>query len=473
MTSPTLPRPARRPHMHLTSTILAIVIAMNLGATVRAENRWHDRMQGISFIPPAGLVEHAWPDPVTRTTFLDRNGDSISLSIRHRQDVETETEHTPILISPMEEKATDRFHFKIQTDTDELTLDRVEQIALAAMELRDVNCIMLDRADLTPRDVPASALYFKMGEPLFALTEQEKLASAWILGFAFAPVRDDTFAVFQLRADTENFPASRERFEAMVSSLQVDDPALLARRRHEMIQRGDLWVEMLDVEQIRHCLRAVQWYRLQRRNKDIGWVRVQEQETQEMGLPGFGVRTNTHLTSNGRTFDGTEQCFASFDGEYEIWSRRMTVRPASGGADTDTTIATMNETGTRSGDVIQVSRKGPEGVEPFSWRRPHTAYLSQASMRIMRRLLPHKRRTDMAFYAYHPNAVSILLRTAHVEPDETGGFTVITRPGPGHPDDVSTFDGEGTFLRRDMHGEVSLVETTEGELKKLWNLLPR
>lgn len=458
--------------------IAAMMVPCHAGedeAPMLMAQRWQEPLQGLSFLPPADAVQYPWPDTTSRTLFRTRRGFSIAVSIRRRRSDTSSEPRTSIIVSPGEEMATDRYHFEIHTGLEEITLERVEEMALNTMEVLDATCVFRDRADLTPRDVPAAALYFHVRQPRHTLARRKNHEAPWMLGLAFAPLRKDTFVVFKLQADTDRYPQARRVFEAVVTSLQVENPGVLERRRGRMVERGDIWVQMLGSEQIRPHLNPLRWLRLRRGDSDVGWVRVREQETDELGMQGVGILTDTHLISNDRTFDSVEECFASYDGKYEIWSRRMTVRPhdAAGRVAPTSTIATMNETGTRSGDVIQIHRNGPEGVEAFSWNRPEQAYLPQAIMRLMRRMLPHDQPNDVAFYSYHPNARAMLLRTVHVTPGTDGAYTVTTRPGPDHPDDVTRFDAKGLLQRRDLHGNVALVATDEEELRRLWNLPDR
>ncbi len=429
---------------------------------------------GLSVRPPIGAAQQRWPNSTVHARFLGGDGYTIDLFVRSRLDPQENVgDLGPIGVQAYPKK--DRFNITLNAGGELLTVARVETITQKVIAAADPNAVMFDRSGLEPDGRAATAMYFKLSPTKFSVTPQEKRAEPWVLGLAFMELQPETFVVLRLQVDEVKYDHTRPLFEAMVESLRIEDPGQVAARRKTMLERGELWLELLEEPRRRSALVAEQWLRLRQRNVDIGYMQIRQRQTTEMDMPGMGVVTLATVMRGDRVYDSESRFFASDDGHHEIWSIKMALRPLGPGAPTQAPpkgahVATWMETGYRSHAVIEVKRESPEGITTRQWPRPPKAYLSQMDWHLAGAMMPHNARQDMAFYAYHPNTGRIMLRTVTVLPAGDGSYRVVTKPGPDHPQDTTYYDAQGRFLRRQLHGGTVVRPTTPEELRVVWNL---
>ena len=438
--------------------------------TMLATDRWQDMAYGLSLRPPIGSVHTPWPTGNIRMRFGGSGGYTVDLFIRTKRERDDEAIGTSSLIVALDETSTDRFTWQISGGDGDVTLERVETIAQKAMEVADPTAVMIDRKDLNPGGRPASVIYFKLS-PTRTLSQQTP-AGDWVIGQAFMPLKRNTFAVLRLQVDHDQFANIRPVFEAMVHSIQLENRQTLQDQREEWINRGRMWLELLDHDRLHHRITAEQYFRIRREDADIGYMLVRQRETREMELPGLGIEIVASVNRGRKVYDSQTRMFLSHDGHHEIWSIQMWSR-AMGPAGQPVAATHLDkmarqETGVRSHDMIEIKRDGPMGPTTRSWKRPPRAYLSQVELQLMGPLLPHRHRQRMAFYGYHPDTGRITMRTVNIVPAGDGSYRAYSRASLDHPDDVSTYDRDGRLIRRNLPGGIVIEPATPQKMKSIW-----
>jgi hypothetical protein len=401
-----------------------------------SSQRWHERAHGLSLRPPLGsrIVSYTADDafvrilaegPYTITAYLKKSPESI-------------------------------------------TLDRITQLAIEQLGLAQPSAKIIDQRPFQAGDWAGQVIYF--------LIPPSKTAPAWAHGQAFIQLNDHEFVILKLHVDHARFDAVRGAFEAVVRSLERQDPNQLGLERAARIAAGDTWRQSLDVAKIHQSLQSDQWFRIVDQENDIGYMRIREQTATEMNLAGVRVDIQARIVLGKATYDSISNFFASDDGRYEVWSVRTTQR----GGDTktaqtaqdDLTKKSWAETGLRSDDQITVTIQNPTGSKEYHWQRPPKAYLSQVDLHLLERLLPPDSKTEYGFYAYYPNTAEITYRVSRVDRSSADGnpLVVCTRPSPDQEEQVSYYDRSGRLLKRVLAEGRTTLPASQQQLASLWNL---
>jgi hypothetical protein len=86
---------------------------------------------------------------------------------------------------------------------------------------------------------------------------------------------------------------------------------------------------------------------------------------------------------------------------------------------------------------------------------------------LIERLLPHNAPGEWAFYAYNMVTGKVSLRTWRMEPGKDGSYKVVSNPGDGQPEQVTTYDAEGKMVERRVGDQVT-KPATQTELNAIW-----
>ncbi len=293
-------------------------------------------------------------------------------------------------------------------------------------------------------------------------------------GKAYLTINERTFAVLQLDTPSVLLEQMRPVFAAVLDSLRIADPQVLAADRKEDVERGIAWRQSLDAEELRRARRDVQLLRITQGKDDIGFMRIEMAESNDLGIPALAVVVTVRVIEGDTAFDTRSIFTLSDDLTHEIWSIKTTARarrPVAKQNRYKADLLTWIETGLRFKDDLEVKREGPTHLpRKQAWQRPPHGYVSQVMLHLTDVLLPPDKKQTMGFYAYMPALNKIVYRTVSVEPLEGGARRVWTRPSPGHGQSIAEYDADGRLRWRLLPGGRIIQPTTQAEFRRIWNV---
>lgn len=304
----------------------------------------------------------------------------------------------------------------------------------------------------------------------------------WLFALGTVQINLNTLVHFQMEVDQEYYDTAQTTFEALIRSMQVEDPQKLLEQRMELIANFQKWREQVTPAKLNAACIDEQFFRIVEKNQDIGYMRVQQRRTTEANVTGIRIDVQARVTSGQRAIDTLSHFFLSDDGESEIWSTRVTERPinAKSALATDARLAHLQElstveTGVRSGTHIEVTQQSATGIKHYAWEKPGDAYLSQVEVLLLGRLLAATPAEAIGFYAYNPGDSRITFRSERVQRTNTG-LRIFSRPNPEKPGYHTDYDLAG-FLRSQLApgeagkpGTRAMLPTTRLELAAKWQL---
>ncbi|MEX0745762.1 MAG: hypothetical protein WD118_09175 [Phycisphaeraceae bacterium] len=416
-------------------------------AGLLADERWGESGFGLSLRPPAGaqtvesttdgaLVTFRVPDELTMRVYL------------HQAD-------------------------------DAVTLDQVQEWALGQF------LFLFPSATEVEDDTREQRIAGRPGARWYLLVPAGD--EQWVAGQAFMMIDPQTVAMFQFESDAHSYRAARRRFEAVLDTVQLLEPAELDRQRTALVEAGDAWLAELTPERIKAALRKRALLRVLEGDRDVGYERREARATEKLGEAGLELDVRSRVMRKpDEAFDTARSYFMSDDGDTEIWSivttqrdverRRNLNRPSGDSPAAMDAPRTGNfaDTGLRSGNRITVSREGATQINEKQWDVPPEGYLSQVGAYAMPSLLVEQARERselppaMAFYAYHPSAGRLALRQVRVEAHDHGGWVVFDRPAPDRAEQMSIYDVRGRLVERRMGDGRVFKPATEAELRDAW-----
>ncbi len=197
----------------------------------------------------------------------------------------------------------------------------------------------------------------------------------WVVGQAFMQLSPQNFVTLQMECSYEKFESSKEIFEAVIRSIDVQHPDDLNKVRKQLIDRGDVIRKTFSFDKLKGSLLPevsvpivdengkpagvaplrLQYLRVVDGAEDRGWMKVVHRlrrdeiirlETRveidpktgrkkyiklpverEAGVNGLGIDVYYRLILGPtKAIDTHSQLFLSQDGNYESWATRTTVR---------------------------------------------------------------------------------------------------------------------------------------------------
>ncbi|MEX0653200.1 MAG: hypothetical protein WD534_17110 [Phycisphaeraceae bacterium] len=440
-----------------------------------AEERWRETAFGLSLRPPAEARTIEQTADRALVTFLV--GESMSIRLYFRQTQKAVT------LEEVHERAAEQF---------------VSLFPAAAIVQDEVAEVRIGQ---------------RRGARWYFIVPSEE--GEWVAGQAFMMIDPYTVAMFQYESDSHSYEQSREMFEAVLESVELMSPQDLDAQRTALVEAGDAWLAQVSQAQMAAVLPERQWLRLLQDGRDVGYQRIESGPAEQLGEAGLEVRIQSHtLAGENHAYDSESQLFVADDVPIELWSLVTTLRPLQDrgglqpsreqpnrsrrpvqpGGVTDSPIEALAEhwrqrprvagpqqspeqgwadTGLRSHERITVSQEGPTEIDNKEWSVPPKAYLSQLAVQALPALLVEQARAGevakpMAFYAYHPNAGRLMLRTVRTEPADAGGWRVYDRPAPDRAEQTYRYDDRGRLIeRRTGDGRVFKPATAE-EIRTRW-----
>jgi len=414
-------------------TTLLLCALLGTNTTVKAQSnesllgdRWQEHSYGVSLRPPLGtrLVSQTGDDAIVR--FYGPDGYAVRVYIK-----------------------------KSSTD---LTISDLVTKAIHQLGTAQPSAIILEQKPLNPAGRSGAAIYFKIPDPK---------RGPWVMGQAFVQINARTFVMLQLEATLKIFPSSRSIFEAVIDTLDVQDPKELDRQRATQIQAGQDWYQSITPARRRAVLRPHTWLRIVEQDTDIGYMHITQKPDTQMGLPGIRVDIWSRIQIQTQTYDSVSNFFVSNDNTHEFWSVRTTLRSPKKRFG-PTAAPSWSETGVRSNEDITISLERPTGINEYKWKKPPEGYLSQAEIHMFEQLLTHKTSKEMGFYTYYPNTQKIVYRTTRAQAHPDGTLTIHTRPSPQQEEHISHYTPKGDFIKRVLPGGRLLLPASKQQIKAKW-----
>lgn len=411
--------------------ITVLIPSVHADVTLLGTKRWQEHSHGISLLPPLGsrLISQTADDAITR--IVGDTGYTINMYIK-----------------------------KSSVD---LGIQTITPKAIHQLGTLYPSAIILHQDTLHLHGRPGVVIYFKI---------PDKKRGDWVMGQAFIQLDPRTFVMLKLEVDNQRFQEARKIYEAVIHSVEMQDPEELDQLRAQQISNGEAWLKQLTPARIHQAIRPDEWLRIVENNQDIGYMCIKNKTDTSMGLPGVRVDIQTRFFLGKNIYDSTSNFFASDDGTQEFWSVRTTVRPIKPALAQKTNApANVNswaETGVRSNNKITVSLERPSGIEKNEWQQPPQGYLSQIKVHLLDRLLGNQDSQVMGFYTYHPNSQKIVYRTTSVQTAPDGTIAIHARPSPEQDEYVTYYNPDGRFIKRVLPGGRSILPATQKELAVKW-----
>lgn len=341
----------------------------------------------------------------------------------------------------------------------EVDLPRVQTLAIEQMAVAQPSAIIQEQRDVMIAGRPGIAIYFRI--PM-----ENKPAVAIAQSFVLM----DPLTVMMVQLDTaySDLPAVKGLYEAVLQSIELRDPAVVAKERGEAVKRFTTWMAKMDARQWKAALVSQQWLRLVEGKTDIGYMLIEQKPDTAMEQPGFRIDVKARVQVGPDYYDSLSTFFASEDMTVEMWSVRTTVRPQGRQLTPEEEFKrSWAESGLRSNGSITITRESPEGKKEFKWDEP-AVYVPQVAIYLMGPMLPREG-AELGFYAYSPNSGKVGYRTEQVKQTKDG-FEVHSRPAPDLPIQVSAFDPQGKLQRRTLTENRSLIPASPQEVQARWKL---
>lgn len=280
------------------------------------------------------------------------------------------------------------------------------------------------------------------------------------------------FLVFDLMADSQDFPEARRIYETVIGTVEITDRDALAARRAGAIDNLQSILATLTPAELRSLAEKnpERWERLYtparsgdemdatehgyRRVRVRPGVRGEVSGTPERNwtaadrAPGLIVRLDAMALEPRLRVDTRAVYFVSEDFKQEAWTVNMALRQGDA-----TTESSLN--GARSGTSMTIQLKQDQTAPTVT--RPviqGEGYVSQALTYLIAPLLAGRQKTgEFAGYAYNPatNIVSLRWDTVEQPEGKPGLWIVRSRADDNTPATAHTFNGEGRLMRSELH----------------------
>jgi len=277
--------------------------------------------------------------------------------------------------------------------------------------------------------------------------------------------------VVQMDVDEPNSNQGKDAFEAMLASLQIDDPKSLALRRMQCLSTSAKWRKSLKFDDWKACALAEQLFSIRKDDIDIGYMRVQQLPGIELNHQGLHVVVEARFIENNRAIDTQFKAFWSDNDANEFWSKIITDRPLKAlglNNPRNSEGTTWSETGIRQDQTISVVRRGPAGSKTYHWQKPPDGYLSQVQTHLLGQMFTTAPQSEMGFYAYFSSNNSIAYRTERIEHNPTSGYRVFSRPNLEKSQFVTIYNRKGLALSQQLPNGTQIVITTKAKLAARW-----
>lgn len=360
--------------------------------------------------------------------------------------------------------------------------DRLNLLAVAAAAKQQMIGVQGTTKLLSERDVKVGT---HAGRALYFQSPQARGPDI-LIAEAMVQLDPQTFVVLDVRCDIEQKAAVGPIFDAILDSMRLTDPKELNRQREAALAAGTHWRNTLHqaapgekTSRLHQALIPLQLYRLVGKDKDLGYMRVEQSAVTRDLKPGIRIHVESRLAAGGSIYDTLGEYFLADDDLSELWSITTTQRPggpagaggvggAVPGAQPPSTLnRTFVETGIRTNGTLTLTLDTPEGSTHHKYQVPGPGYLSQVEALMLPQLLPIDHPGTYGFYCYHSRRQAITYRTEQVIPALTG-VTIETCLSPNEAPLRTTLDANRRLIEKQLSPEIRLLPTTAAELRKIW-----
>ncbi|MCC7147455.1 MAG: hypothetical protein IT443_13505 [Phycisphaeraceae bacterium] len=434
--------------------------------------RWQEQDHGVSLRPPLGsqLQQFTANGALLRIS----GGKDYSVEVYLRK-IESGEELAPFTTSGQDPNSKVTHVTEETAATPQLDIEAVVEMALKQVKVAHPEATTQAQSRPTLGGKPGAILYFNLP----GSSGQAPL----VLGHGYMLIDGQSFLMMRLVALQSSFSSVQPLFEAVLASLQIEDPAQRDKQRAELIARSQSFLSSLTSTQLRQAVIPEQWFRVTSANQDVGYLRVTQAGDQKMGYSGLSVEIQAHYETGGQIVDSLGQMFLSDDRQHEIWSTRTTVRVADAKPQPKDSPAperkqTIAETGVRSGSQITITREDASSAKKFTWETPPQGYLSQVEIYLLPAVIPHDSAQKLGFYAYYPATGSIAYRTVDVKPLDNQQYALVIQPSPNHANETSIYNAKSQLVERTLPSPggttagQKILPTTREQIVSLWKLKP-
>ncbi|MHC4416059.1 MAG: hypothetical protein ACYS0G_12330 [Planctomycetota bacterium] len=314
-----------------------------------------------------------------------------------------------------------------------------------------------------------------------------------INGWLILPMSGRSFLVMSVVTTADQFASLRPLFDACFATVHLRNEQEIRALREARLERGRAVVDTFTPAELRSALGDRKWYRIyqpaapgQREDDtEVGFLSIQSVEARrgeltperspdsygqmeaELGLMVMVDARAVINAANNHYLDVQGRYWMAWDRTRESWSLRQTQRQGR-------VSRTTAETGVRDRGILNVIHSSKEEFtrEPSQWSIPDKAYLSQAEVFLLGKLLPRDGSIagDMAFYHYDNRLQRLPQRIDRWQPagDGSGSWTLTTQPVLSAGSVTQVFDAAGDRVRR-IDGDGKVTERIDpNELRRLW-----
>ncbi len=315
-----------------------------------------------------------------------------------------------------------------------------------------------------------------------------------ITGWCMVQTAPNMFVVFSLLSSGVDFGAVEPLLDRSFETVSLQTLEAISAARAERLERGAAAIATFTPARLKQLTDGRQrWFRVYKpggaadgSDRELGWIvmKVFEADRDEVkpGTPprpreqaemGLMVALDAKMLIDGdatHTVDVQTRIWMAWDRSSETWTIVSTERQAK-------MVRSWEQTGWRTApspgeprSVLHVINSTRSTRDPFQWQIPSGAYLNQAEVILLGRLLPRDGSVDgeLSFYCYDGKLNRMPQRQDRWTREPDGRCTLVTRPFQEGPEYTQLFSPSGERLRRiDPDGVVT--EATELEdLRRLW-----
>ncbi|MBL1218429.1 MAG: hypothetical protein D8M59_13175 [Planctomycetes bacterium] len=299
------------------------------------------------------------------------------------------------------------------------------------------------------------------------------------------------FVVYTIWCGSDAAEEVSKLYQASVDSITFEDPGHVLLDRENATAAVQKCLEPLNQATYEKLLCPERWYRIykyddRRKEQEIGYYRVTEELAQRGRLSPSRAQDRytraereqgilvtlvaRYVLPDGTISEVDSRSWSSLDRESEIWSiRSSSYQFVATGRYLPASISAL--TGARAGDMITLTLELPnQPVNERQYRKPQTAYVTQAERFLLYRILKPWDQDAYGSYYLDPSTMKLAFRVDRFEQPvaTTGDVTCEQHLRQDAPPSTVTLDQDGLIKRIVAStGEVTVPSTLDA-IHRLW-----